>query len=170
MSAAHIAHEAHIDMARAEHIELRRDSAGRLVMRDAAGREHTGVLPVRAFALTAPDEGLAIVNAEGRELAWIDHLDNLAPATHALILEALAPRELTPVILRIRSVSSVVTPSTWEVATDRGDTRFVLKAEEDIRHLADGALLITSAQGLNLRIPDRAALDRGSRKLLDRFL
>ena len=151
-------------------IELRRDTAGRLVMLDAAGREHVGVLPVRAFALSAPDEGLAIVSIEGRELAWIDRLDALAPATRALILTALAPRELTPAILRIRSVSSVVVPSIWEVTTDRGDTRFVLKAEEDIRRLANGTLLITSAQGLHLRIEDRAALDRGSRKLLDRFL
>ncbi|HET6599975.1 MAG TPA: DUF1854 domain-containing protein [Burkholderiaceae bacterium] len=153
-----------------ERIDLRRDAAGGLVMTDAAGREHVGVLPVRAFALSAPDEGLAIISTEGRELAWIDHLDALVPATRALILEALAPRELTPTILRIRSVSSVVSPSTWEVATDLGETRFVLKAEEDIRQLADGSLLITSAQGLTLRIRDRQVLDRGSRKLLDRFL
>ncbi|MEO6033162.1 MAG: DUF1854 domain-containing protein [Burkholderiaceae bacterium] len=153
-----------------DRIDLRRDATGRLVMTDAAGREHVGVLPVRAFALSAPDEGLSIVNAEGRELAWIDHLDALEPTTRALILTALAPRELTPTILRIRGVSSLVTPSTWDVATDRGDTRFVLKAEEDIRRLADGTLLITSAQGLQLRIRDRTALDRASRKLLDRFL
>ena len=149
---------------------LHRDDAGRLVLTDAEGQEHPGVLPVRAFPLAAPDESLALVSAEGRELAWVSRLDELSPAARALVEEALAPRELAPEILRLVRVSSVITPCTWEVETDRGDTRFVLKAEEDIRRLPDGALLIATAQGMHFRIADREALDRGSRKLLDRFL
>ena len=149
---------------------LHRDHTGRLVLTDADGQEHPGVLPVRAFPLAAPNEALALVDAEGRELAWVPHLDDLSPAARALVEEALAPREFTPEILRLERVSSVVTPCTWHVDTDRGRTSFVLKAEEDIRRLPDGALLITSAQGLHLRITDRHALDRASRKLLDRFL
>ena len=149
---------------------LYRDNAGRLVLTDAEGQEHPGVLPVRAFPLAAPDESLALVSTEGRELAWVSRLDELSPAARALVEEALAPRELAPEILRLLRVSSVITPCTWEVETDRGDTRFVLKAEEDIRRLPDGALLIATAQGMHFRIADRGALDRGSRKLLDRFL
>ena len=149
---------------------LHRDNAGRLVLTDAEGQEHPGVLPVRAFPLAAPDESLALVSAEGRELAWVSRLDELSPAARALVEEALAPRELAPEILRLVRVSSVITPCTWEVETDRGNTRFVLKAEEDIRRLPDGALLIATAQGMHFRIADRGALDRGSRKLLDRFL
>mgnify|MGYP003577383752 FL=1 len=149
---------------------LHRDNAGRLVLTDAEGQEHPGVLPVRAFPLAAPDESLALVSAEGRELAWVSRLDELSPAARALVEEALAPRELAPEILRLVRVSSVITPCTWEVETDRGDTRFVLKAEEDIRRLPDGALLIATAQGMHFRIADRGALDRSSRKLLDRFL
>jgi hypothetical protein len=66
-------------------------------------------------------------------------------------------------------VSSFGVPSTWTVSTDRGDTSFVLKAEEDIRRLEGGALLIASAHGVQFRIPDVKALDRASRKLLERF-
>ncbi len=149
---------------------LHRDDAGRLVLTDADGAEHIGVLPIRAFPLAAPDEALALVDAQGRELAWAPRLDALSPAARALVEEALAPREFTPEIQRLERVSSVVTPCTWHVLTDRGPTSFVLKAEEDIRRLPDGALLITSAQGLHLRIADRRALDSGSRRLLDRFL
>ena len=149
---------------------LHRDAAGRLVLTDDAGVEHVGVVPVRAFPLAAPDEGLAIVGPTGRELAWVERLDALDAATRRLVDEELAPRELVPVIRRLVRVSSVVTPSTWTVETDRGDTEFVLKAEEDIRRLPGGALLIASAHGMHYRVADRAALDRGSRKLLDRFL
>jgi hypothetical protein len=149
---------------------LHRDHAGRLLLTDEAGQVHVGVLPVRAFPLSAPDETVSIVNAEGRELACLHHLDELPPAARALVEEALAPREFMPEILRLVSVSSVVTPCTWQVETDRGNTRFVLKAEEDIRRLPDGALLIATAQGMHFRITDRHALDRASRRLLDRFL
>jgi hypothetical protein len=151
-------------------LRLHRDAAGRLVLTDDAGVEHVGVVPVRAFPLAAPDEGLAIVGPTGRELAWVERLDALDAATRRLVDEELAPRELVPEIRRLVRVSSVVTPSTWHVETDRGDTEFVLKAEEDIRRLPGGALLIASAHGMHYRIADRAALDRGSRKLLDRFL
>ncbi len=151
-------------------LRLHRDAAGRLVLTDDAGVEHVGAVPVRAFPLAAPDEGLAIVGPTGRELAWVEHLDALDAATRRLVDEELAPRELVPEIRRLVRVSSVVTPSTWTVETDRGDTEFVLKAEEDIRRLPGGTLLIASAHGMQYRIADRAALDRGSRKLLDRFL
>jgi hypothetical protein len=56
------------------------------------------------------------------------------------------------------------------VHTDRGETRFVLKGEEDIRRLEGHALLITDANGANYRVRDRLALDRHSRRLLERFL
>jgi hypothetical protein len=74
------------------------------------------------------------------------------------------------VILRLRSVSTFSTPSTWEVDTDRGPTRLVLKGEDDIRRLPSGALLIADRQGLPFFVKDRFALDRGSRRLLERFL
>ena len=75
-----------------------------------------------------------------------------------------------PVILRVNSVSSFATPSTWEIDTDRGPTRLVLKSEEEIRRLAPPALLIADAHGIHFLIRDRYALDAHSRKLLDRFL
>jgi hypothetical protein len=39
--------------------QLRRHPLGRLVLTDAAGVEHLGVTPVRAFPIAAPDEGLS---------------------------------------------------------------------------------------------------------------
>lgn len=149
---------------------LERDARGRLVLTAADGTRHEGVLPVRAFPLTAADEGLSLVGTDGHELAWIEHPAALPAAQRALLDEELAQREFVPVIERIRSVSTFSTPSTWEVDTDRGPTRLVLKAEEDIRRLAGGALLLTDRDGLAFRVHDRFALDRGSRRLLERFL
>jgi hypothetical protein len=150
--------------------QLERNPFGRLVLTLPDGTVHEGVVPVRAFPLVAPTEGVSLVSTEGRELAWVPQLSALHREAHALIEEELACREFVPTVQRIESVSSFSTPSTWSVTTDRGPTRFVLKGEEDIRRLAEGALLIASAEGINFRIADRLALDRHSRSLLERFL
>lgn len=157
-------------MSTANRFELHRNAFGRLVLVDADGQAHEGVTPVRAYPLSAPAEGLSLVGPEGRELAWLDHLDELPEPARRLVEEELAVREFTPRIERLLAVSSFATPSTWRVLTDRGDFSFVLKAEEDIRRLPEGALLISSAEGLQLSVANRFALDRASRKLLDRFL
>lgn len=150
--------------------QLERNAFGRLVLTLADGTVHEGVVPVRAFPLAAPGEGVSLVSGEGREVAWVAHLDSLDHAARALIEDELAGREFVPTVQRIEAVSSFSTPSTWSVVTDRGATRFVLKGEEDIRRLGGGALLIASGEGINFRIADRFGLDRGSRKLLERFL
>ena len=54
--------------------------------------------------------------------------------------------------------------------TDRGPTRLTLKAEEDIRRLSAGSLLITAAHGVQFLVRDMAALDKASRRILDHFL
>ena len=150
--------------------ELARDTFGRLVLIDAQGERHVGVTPVRAFPLSAPNEGVSLVGSEGRELVWVDRVDQLPAPAQALLTEELAVRDFAPTLLKLHRVSSFGVPSTWTVSTDRGDTSFVLKAEEDIRRLDGGALLIASAHGVQFRIPDTKALDRASRKLLERFL
>jgi hypothetical protein len=110
------------------------------------------------------------MSPEGHELAWVPRLEVLEPARRVLIEEHLASREFVPEIQAIKSVSSFATPSTWSVRTDRGDTEFVLKGEEDIRRLARHTLLIADRFGVQYLVRDIAALDRHSRKLLDRFL
>ena len=150
--------------------ELERDAFGRLVLTDAQGERHVGVTPVRAFPLSAPGHGVSLVGSEGRELVWIDSVDQLPEQARVLLAEELAVRDFAPTLLRLHGVSSFGVPSTWTISTDRGDTSFVLKAEEDIRRLEGGALLIASAHGVQFRIPDVKVLDRASRKLLERFL
>ena len=150
---------------------LERHPSGRLVYTGEDGATHHGVTPVRAFPVTAPDAGLSLVSAEGHELVWVDRLDALPERQRQLIEEELAHREFMPEIRRVVAVSTFSTPSTWTVETDRGPTTLVLKVEEDIRRLPErGRLLITSGHGIVFSVRDMAALDRHSRKLMERFL
>lgn len=150
--------------------ELRRDAFGRLVLTDAGGREHVNVVAVRAFPISAPDEGVSVVDGDGHELAWVPHLSELDEARRTLLAEAVEQREFMPRLLRVKAVSSFATPSTWVVDTDRGPTSFVLKGEEDIRRLGPGLLIVNDAHGVQYLIQDLLAMDRHSRRLLDRFL
>lgn len=151
-------------------LKLSRDAFGRLVLTDAEGANHAGVVPVRAFPLAAPDEGIALVGADGHELAWLERLDELPADARSLVEAELAAREFAPEIRRLSQVSSFATPSTWTVDTDRGETTFVLRGEEDIRRLGAKGLMVADSHGIQFMIRDVAALDRHSRRLLDRFL
>jgi hypothetical protein len=150
--------------------ELARHASGRLLLTGSDGQQHLGVVPVRAFPIAAPDEGVSLVGADGHELVWLERLDTLPPALRKLLEEELALRDFVPEITRLISVSSFGTPSTWRVETDRGETTFVLKGEEDIRRLSRQALLIATGHGVHFSVKDMGALDRASRRLLERFL
>ncbi|QTD43813.1 DUF1854 domain-containing protein [Ottowia testudinis] len=150
--------------------DLRRDPFGRLVLTDAQGAEHIGVLPVRAFPIHAADEGIGIVDGDGHELAWVPRLSALPEPMRTLLAEALEQHEFMPELRRVHGVSSFATPSTWDVDTDRGRTQFVLKGEEDIRRLGHGLLIVNDAHGVQYLIRNLHGMDGASRKLLDRFL
>jgi hypothetical protein len=110
------------------------------------------------------------MDAEGHELLWIDQLAQLATDVRSQVMQALTEREFLPVIEKLEGVSSFATPSTWTVVTNRGTAQFLLKGEEDIRRLTGTVLLINDANGVQYMIRDLAAMDKHSRKLLDRFL
>lgn len=150
--------------------KLSRNAFGKLTVTDKDQRIHEGVIPVRAFPITAAGEGISLVDSHGHEVVWIDDPAELPQAARDLIEEEFASREFMPEIRRIDKVSGFATPSTWQVQTDRGNTQFILKGEEDIRRLSLTTLLITDSNGIHFLIRDRSALDRHSNKLLDRFL
>lgn len=160
-----------IVVAPTDHFLLQRNPFGKLVLTTAQDARFEGVVPVRAFPVQSPDDGIAMVSLEGHEVAWIDALSAVPEPTQALIRGELATREFMPVIEKIVSVSSYSTPCTWGVATDRGDAEFVLRGDEDIRRIGgNGALLVSDSHGIQFLIRDHAALDAHSKKILDRFL
>ena len=149
--------------------QLMRDSLGRLVFVDTKGHSHVGVHPVRAFPITAPGVGIGIMDQSGKEVFWYSDVAAIPKQELQLIEEELAAREFMPVIEKITKVSTFATPSIWDIETDRGPTRIRLKGEEDIRRIAGNTLLIADSNGLQFLIKDSTALDKVSKKLLDRF-
>jgi hypothetical protein len=150
---------------------LQRNAFGVLVLTDSLGQVFEGVVPVRAFPIQSPEDGISLVSTDGHEVAWIDLLADVPEPAQGLVRDALVTREFMPVITRIVSVTSFSTPCTWAVNTDRGDTEFVLRGDEDIRRIGkDNGLLIADVHGIQYLVRDQFALDTASKKILDRFM
>ena len=128
-----------------------------------------GVAPVRCFPLSAPESWISFCDERGREVHSLGDPAALDEESKRILASELARREFIPQIRRIHAISAGAEPTTWEVTTDRGDTRFVLPSEDHVRRLGDGAL-ITDEHGIRYRIGEIRSLDKASRKLLQRYL
>lgn len=133
----------------------------------ADGTRHGDVELRRAFPLSAPQGGLAVIAAGGSELAWLDDLEAAEPALATLVGRVLAEREFVPVVERIDSLAEG-RPSEWSVLTDRGPHRFTVAHADDIVRQPNGGLSVTDTEGIRYRIVP-ATLDPRSRRLLDRL-
>ncbi|MGB8296816.1 MAG: DUF1854 domain-containing protein [Polyangia bacterium] len=151
-------------------IRLHHDAFGRLVVTLANGEIHTGVVPVRAFPFSAPDQWISLCDESGHEVFWLSDVAELEPKTRDQLAAELARREFIPRILRILNVVEGGVASQWFVQSDRGDTNFELPSEDNIRRMgSDGALLIDS-HGIRYRITSVSQLDAHSRRILRRYL
>jgi hypothetical protein len=157
-------------MSAALNFNLAFDPFGKLVVTLADGTQHVGAVAARAFPIAAPDQTISILSAEGKELVWIENLNDLPETQRDIVSQALQGREFMPEILRLDGVNSFSTPSIWRVQTTRGPAQLVLKGEEDIRRLSTHRLIVADAHGVQFLIRDLPSLDRHTRKLLDRFL
>lgn len=149
---------------------LSRNTFGQLCLKTEDGQLYEQVLPVKAFPISLPGECISIVDRDGHELVWLDHLNQVSADNQVIIKEELANREFMPVLTKISEVSSFATPSTWTVETSRGATQFVLRGEEDIRRISKDTYLISDNHGVQYLIDNIQLLDKHSRRLLDRFL
>ena len=149
---------------------LTRNDWGELVWTSDAGESHVGVSAIRMFPISDPDCWIALCDRQGRELQTIEDLRSLSPATRQLIEEELGLRGFIPIIRRVFSISSLSEPCEWDVETDRGRTRFVLRSEEDVRRLSPHRAIIVDARGIRFLISDARELDQTSRRFVEWYL
>lgn len=152
------------------HFTLERDNKQHLVLIDASGERYPDAAPVRAFPLSDPLHAISICDKNGREIVYIDSLEELEPATRAIVEEALGQREFVPVILRIIGAPPRTEPALWQVETDRGITSFEVESEDSIYRREPRQVSIVDVRGIRYLIPDTRKLDAHSRRVLDRFL
>jgi len=146
---------------------LDRRPDGRLDLVDAAGAVHADVDVLRAFPLSDPEGAVAIVGADGAELAWIEHRSSLPADERRLVEAELAVRDFLPVIESVESVTEGE-PTHWQVLTDRGPRQFTTANADAIDRRRDGSIVITDTHGIRFLVRDRSAIDARSRRLIDK--
>lgn len=149
---------------------LERDDWGQLTFIAPDGTRHATVTPVPLFPISYPDSWISIRAADGNELVCIEDPSILSPEVWRLLKEELSRREFVPVIERIVRVSGNTEPCEFQVITDRGPTRFVLKSEDDVRRIGDHQIVIVDAHGTRYHIPDINAVDAKSRRFVEWYV
>ncbi len=136
----------------------------------------------RLFPLSEPEEWIAVLNTEGKELGVLATLHGLPHESLSAVREELAHRYLIPRITRILSGRERFGILEWEVETDRGPATFQMRnSAEHIHHGHGGGgenvqqssanrLSLTDVEGNRYDIPDIEALDAASRKHLELVL
>jgi Domain of unknown function (DUF1854) len=149
---------------------LVRDQWGQLIFVGADGEKHPNVAPVALFPISQPESWISIRSPDGTELACVEDPRTLPADVWQLLKEDLSRREFVPTIRRIVRVSGNTEPCEWQVETDRGPTRFVLKSEDDVRRIGDHEILILDAHGTRYHIPDLTAVDVKSRRIVEWYV
>lgn len=151
-------------------IKLSRSSSGTPILHlDKQSFENIKI--VQAFPLQYREEqAISILNPEGKELAWIPHLNQLDSTSQDIIRETLNAQEIQLKIDAIFSISSKLYPSTWQVQTRRGLKTLTIENEEDFIHLNSQTIVIKSKEHIYYVLKDLGNMDKKSLQHLMPFI
>lgn len=153
-----------------ETLELVRDNWGRLTLVGADGERTVDVAAVPLFPTSDPGLWISICDGAGRELVCIPDPEQLPPKSREVLREELSRRAFMPLIQRILHVSGNAEPTEWRVATDRGETRFALQSDDQVRLLGEQKVMIIDANGVRYLIPNYHDLDAKSRRIIEWYV
>ena len=148
-------------------------TSGGFVRLEFRGTVHHRVAVHRCFPFSAPDEYISIRQSDenGQEIGLILRLGDWDQDTQAMLREQLELRYFSPRITRIRHIKEEYGYAYWDVGTDRGDCRFVVRmGSGTVNPIGNGRYMITDIDGNRFEIPNLQALSPQEMKKLDMFI
>lgn len=128
--------------------------------------DQTDSQPVRlVWALPVSGRGrqVSLLDAKKKELALLDNLDALDPASRQLAEEELTSRYLVPHITRVLRTTAQLGTRYWHVETNHGPRHFVIRnPNRDVIWITDDHLVLRDPLGNRFEILSLAALDAAS--------
>ncbi|RKY00056.1 hypothetical protein DRP77_12210 [Candidatus Poribacteria bacterium] len=135
------------------------------------GRVYRGVTPARLFPLSEPDGWISVLDEEGEEIGILKSLKGMDDGSRRLLVEELRKRYIMPVVKRFLSCRERFEVVEWEVETDRGVKKFLLRnPEENVKRPYPISLILVDVDGNRYYVPDIRKLDRKSLELIERYL
>ena len=150
--------------------EVRREADGSVTVTLEGIEEPVREVRVRrCFPWSLRDRYVAILDKDGKEVTLLRGLDDLPAGVRDILTEELHDKIFNPRIRSIRKHNSEFGVMSFEVETDRGDVAFQVRTRDDIRMLSGGQMLLRDVDGNTYEIPDLAALDPASRRLIHEY-
>ncbi|MBV9848160.1 MAG: DUF1854 domain-containing protein [Armatimonadetes bacterium] len=145
------------------------DARVRLTLND--DRSWREVRIARAFPFSEPDRYIGLRDGADKDIGLIENPGLLDEESCAVIEQELARRYFTPQIQRVVSVKEEMGTVTWEVETDRGARRFVVRNLRDSTFpLGPNRLMMTDTDGNRYEFPDVTALGGKAYQVLVKVL
>ncbi len=133
------------------------DATVRLTL--AGDRSWREVRIARAFPFSDPDRYIGLRDGDDKDIGILTTLIGLDGESLRIIEEELERRYFTPKVERVISVAEEFGVVTWEVDTDRGPRRFLVRNLRDSTFpLGPNRLMMTDTDGNRYEIPDVRAV------------
>ncbi len=155
-------------------LQLYRNKTGHLATKipdDHGGLKEIVLFVAKCFPWSQPDGFISLRDKKGREIAFVERLDEFGDEqTRRLIEEELQERLFLPRIEKIDALDDQIDLFRWKVKTDAGARIFYTRRREIPRELSIGGVIIKDIAGDCYYIPEPENLDSRSRELLWMYL
>jgi len=109
----------------------------------------------RAFPFSDPDRFIGLRDGDDKDIGVLTTLDGLDGVSRGLVEEELERRYFTPRVEEVVSVKDEYGVVTWEVRTDKGLRRFLVRNLRDSTFpLGRNRLMMTDVDGNRYEFPD----------------
>lgn len=129
------------------------------------------VVTVRYLRPLTSRSEIVFLDEKQQEVVTVRDLDAMTGADRQLVAEALRERYHLAIIARVEDVDIRMGTRYWRVETNRGRGWFALREPgKNVTWLGDNHLVLRDTAGNRFEIPDLAALDSRSRRLVRRSI
>jgi len=133
----------------------------------ADDRSYCLVRGYRAFPISDPDHYYGVTDGAGKDIGVIVNPAHLDDASRHAIQDELEKRYFVPVVIDVIGIKEEYGSILWDVETDRGTKRYVVRSLRDnLVELPDRRLLITDIEGNRFEVSDLRSLDSKSQEVL----
>ena len=155
----------------AKDVRLFRSSPGDSRVRLTFGddRSFVAVAVARAFPFSKPDSYIGLQDGAGKDIGIMPTIDGIDEESLRIIDEEMARRYFTPTVNKVNLVTELQGTVTWEVETDRGDRRFVVRNLRDNAYaVSPGHIMLTDSEGNRYYFPNIGGLSRKAFEVLSK--
>jgi Domain of unknown function (DUF1854) len=152
-------------------VKLFRSAPGDALVRMTLNNERSwrDVRIARAFPFSDPEHYIGLRTGEDKDIGMMIDLTGMDSESKALIASELEQRYFTPKVEKVNSVLEQHGTSTWEVETDRGARRFIVRNLRDSTSpIGPNRVLITDTEGNRYEFPDVTAYGAKAYRVLSR--